>query len=115
APLQLPAASDRCSPIGSAPPGRFWRLSASSPPPSCSSPTCSPRFATPTWGSSSSCSRRRRRPGAVPLPRIDLNDPAQRRAAVVALVIAALLLFVTAVGSYQAYDYSESVAFCGQV
>src|SRR5579885_2377616 len=59
--------------------------------------------------------RRRRRPGAVPLPRIDLNDPAQRRAAVVALVIAALLLFVTAVGSYQAYDYSESVAFCGQV
>jgi hypothetical protein len=58
---------------------------------------------------------RRRRPGAAPLPRIDLNDPAQRRAAMVALAIAVLLLFVTAVGSYQAYDYSESVTFCGQV
>jgi nitrate/TMAO reductase-like tetraheme cytochrome c subunit len=61
--------------------------------------------------------RRRRRnaaPGDIPeYPRVDLND---RRTRVIAVSTAiGLVLFVMAsvVGSYQAYHYTESDAFCG--
>src|SRR5579871_480114 len=62
--------------------------------------------------------RRRRRlaPGVVPqFPRIDFNLPRQRRIAVIGTALVLAFLLVTAVGSYQTYEYSESVAFCGQV
>jgi hypothetical protein len=62
--------------------------------------------------------RRRRRlaPGVVPeFPRIDFNVPGQRRAAAVVVLATVAFLLVTAVGSYQTYDYSESVSFCGRV
>ncbi len=62
--------------------------------------------------------RRRRRldPSEVAaFPSLDLNDPRRRRALVVFLVFTFVFLFVSAFGSYRAYEYSESVAFCGQL
>ncbi len=52
----------------------------------------------------------------VPLyPRIDLNDPNQRSA--VAFFASFLVVFVmlSAVGSYKAYEFTDSVQFCGQL
>lgn len=63
--------------------------------------------------------RRRRRKlkpseiGAYPI--IDLNDSRRRRSLLVLLSFIFLFLFISAFGSYRAYEYSESVAFCGQV
>ncbi len=58
--------------------------------------------------------RRRMGPGEVPrYPRIDLNVPRQRRAFVVVSVVTFLFLILTALGSYRAYEFTESVAFCG--
>jgi nitrate/TMAO reductase-like tetraheme cytochrome c subunit len=58
--------------------------------------------------------RRRHAPEEIPLyPRIDLNE---RRTRVIAISTAVgLILFVTmsVVGSYQAYHYTDSDAFCG--
>jgi len=49
------------------------------------------------------------------LPTVDLNNPRHRNA--VALIAAGSFLFlvVSAFGSYQAYQYTDSVEFCGQV
>jgi nitrate/TMAO reductase-like tetraheme cytochrome c subunit len=62
--------------------------------------------------------RRRRRldPDAHirPYPVLDLNDPARRRSAIVFLCLSFVFLFLTAFGSYRAFEYTESVAFCGQ-
>ena len=58
--------------------------------------------------------RRRRAPGEVSeYPRIDLND--RRTRLVVGGTFAGVILFVTAsvIGSYQAYHYTDSDAFCG--
>jgi hypothetical protein len=48
-------------------------------------------------------------------PRIDLNDPNQRGA--LALFGSFLLIFMmlSAVGSYKAYEFTDSVQFCGQL
>ena len=48
-------------------------------------------------------------------PRIDLNDPSQRSA--VAFFGSFLVAFVmlSAVGSYKAYEFTDSVQFCGQL
>jgi nitrate/TMAO reductase-like tetraheme cytochrome c subunit len=62
--------------------------------------------------------RRRRRlaPGVVPeFPRIDFNLARQRRVALVVVIVVLAFLLVTAVGSYQTYEYSESVSFCGRL
>jgi hypothetical protein len=60
--------------------------------------------------------RRRAEPGEVlEYPVLDLNDPRRRRALVTFLVLALFFMTVSAVGSYHAYEYTESVAFCGQV
>lgn len=48
-----------------------------------------------------------------PLPFIDLNNPKHRNAAFVFVVGTVLFLFLSALGSYQAFHYSESVEFCG--
>jgi nitrate/TMAO reductase-like tetraheme cytochrome c subunit len=52
---------------------------------------------------------------AARYPRIDLNDPNQRSA--VAFFGSFLLAFVllSSVGSYKAYEFTDSVKFCGQV
>ena len=63
--------------------------------------------------------RRRRRklaPSEVPAyPSFDLNDPRRRRSLLVFLALTLLFVFVSAFGSYRAYEYTESVAFCGQL
>ena len=60
--------------------------------------------------------RRRRFPESdiAAYPRIDLNDPRQRRIAVLLVGVSFVFIFMSAFGSYRAYEYSESVEFCGQ-
>jgi hypothetical protein len=61
--------------------------------------------------------RRRRRQASSEIatyPRIDFNDPRQRKVLVVLLGLAFIFVFMSAFGSYRAYEYTESVAFCGQ-
>jgi len=62
---------------------------------------------------------RRRRHHAAPgevarYPRLDLNLPKHRRALSLVIVFTFLFLFVSTFGSYQAYEFTESVQFCGQ-
>ena len=60
--------------------------------------------------------RRVRRTGIHSLPRwpvIDLNDPRYRNATIIFTGAALLLLFLSVFGSFQAYEATESVAFCG--
>jgi len=46
-------------------------------------------------------------------PTIDLNDIRHRNAFIIFAVGTTIFLFLSAVGSYEAYHYSESVQFCG--
>jgi hypothetical protein len=63
--------------------------------------------------------RRRRRTlspeqiGAYPV--LDLNNARSRRALIAFLCLSFIFLFISAFGSYRAYEFSESVTFCGQV
>lgn len=62
--------------------------------------------------------RRKRAQGiedATKFPRIDLNNPAQRSS--VAFLLAFIVIFgmLSAVGSYKAYEFTDSVTFCGQL
>jgi len=47
------------------------------------------------------------------LPKLDLNDPKHRRVFTIFSIGTILLLFFSAFGSYEAYEYTESVQFCG--
>jgi len=47
------------------------------------------------------------------LPRIDLNDPRHRNAFVLFTVVSIILLFLSTLGSFEAYHLTESVEFCG--
>jgi tellurite resistance protein TehA-like permease len=62
--------------------------------------------------------RRRRRlsPGSpIPeYPRIDFNEPQQRKVALTLTGVSFLFIFMSAFGSYRAYEYTESVEFCGK-
>jgi len=59
--------------------------------------------------------RRREHPLEVPkFPRIDLSIARQRRTVIVVIVMTFVFLMMTAVGSYRAYEFTESVAFCGR-
>ena len=60
--------------------------------------------------------RRRRSPASeiAPYPRIDLNEPRQRHVALGILVLSFGFICASAFGSYRAYEYTESVEFCGQ-
>ena len=60
--------------------------------------------------------RRRRSPDSEipPYPKIDLNEPKQRRFATVILTLSFIFVCASAFGSYRAYEYTESVEFCGQ-
>ncbi|HWR35343.1 MAG TPA: NapC/NirT family cytochrome c [Clostridia bacterium] len=59
--------------------------------------------------------RRLREPSLPRFPRLDLNNPKQR--STVAFFISFVVLFVvlSAVGSYRAYEYTDSTQFCGQL
>jgi hypothetical protein len=55
-------------------------------------------------------------PGEVPaLPRFDLNNPAQRSSLAFFLSFTVLFVILSAVGSYRAYEFTDSVQFCGQL
>ena len=59
---------------------------------------------------------RRARGGEVPLyPRVDLNVPRTRAVVLSVVVLSVLLLAVISTLSYQAYHFTESVTFCGQL
>src|SRR6185295_17472401 len=60
--------------------------------------------------------RRRRSPASAiaPYPKVDFNDPRQRRVAIVILTLSFVFICASAFGSYRAYEYTESVEFCGQ-
>ena len=61
--------------------------------------------------------RRRRRRGApeqiAAYPKLDLNDPHARHAFFVFLMVTFVFVSASAFGSYRAFEYTESVAFCG--
>lgn len=60
--------------------------------------------------------RRRRQPDSpiAPYPVLDLNDPSRRRSLVTLIAGGFIFLFLTAFGSYRAFEYTESVSFCGE-
>jgi hypothetical protein len=47
-------------------------------------------------------------------PILDLNDPRRRRSLIAFMCLSFVFLFMTAFGSYRAFEYTESVIFCGQ-
>lgn len=47
-------------------------------------------------------------------PILDLSGPRRRRIFLIFIFLSVLFLFLSAFGSYQAYEYTESVEFCGQ-
>lgn len=62
---------------------------------------------------------RRRRHRSAPdailrYPKLDLNDPHARRAFLTFLIITFFFVSASAFGSYRAFEYTESVAFCGE-
>ena len=55
-------------------------------------------------------------PGVVPTyPRLDLNNPAQRSSLAFFLSFIVIFVVLSAVGSYRAYEFTDSVQFCGQL
>ena len=60
--------------------------------------------------------RRRKHPEyhIARFPILDLNDPHRRRSVLVFISLAFAFLFMSAFGGYRAYEYTESVTFCGQ-
>lgn len=50
-----------------------------------------------------------------PYPRIDLNSPRQRSAFLFFLTGGFFFLLLTALGTYRAYEYTETTQFCGQL
>jgi len=59
--------------------------------------------------------RREERPEAARFPVVDLNLPSHRRAFLTFLVGGILFVTLSAVGSYNAYHFTESVTFCGKL
>ena len=63
--------------------------------------------------------RRRRRHGHVPSiahwPRLDLNDPVQRRAAAIVLALTLANVVIVSLAAYRGVEYMDSVQFCGQL
>ena len=60
--------------------------------------------------------RRLRSVGAPPhFPKLDLNNPAQRSTFAFLLSFVVIFSLVSSVGSYKAYEFTDSVDFCGQL
>ncbi|OFW05244.1 MAG: hypothetical protein A3I61_10845 [Acidobacteria bacterium RIFCSPLOWO2_02_FULL_68_18] len=63
--------------------------------------------------------RRRRRAGRPPSelhwPRVDLNDPSQRRAVFAVALLTMVNLLVVSLATYRGVEFMDSVTFCGQV
>jgi len=62
---------------------------------------------------------RRRRllaiPGAPLLPRIDLNQPGQRSRLAFFLSFVFVFILLSTLGSYRAYEFTDSTTFCGEL
>jgi hypothetical protein len=59
--------------------------------------------------------RRRKAPDSImAYPKLDLNDPHARRSFLAFLVVTFVFISASAFGSYRAFEYTESVTFCGQ-
>ncbi len=54
-------------------------------------------------------------PGAPLLPRIDLNQPGQRSRLAVFVSFVVVFVLLSAVGSYRAYEFTDSTTFCGEL
>ncbi len=54
-------------------------------------------------------------PGAPLLPRIDLNRPEHRRRLVFFVSFVFVFVLLSAVGSYRAYEFTDSTSFCGEL
>ena len=59
--------------------------------------------------------RRREEPSLPQFPRLDLNDPRQRSTIAFFMAFVVLFVILSAVGSYRAYEFTDSVQFCGQL
>lgn len=59
--------------------------------------------------------RKKRIKAEAPWPKIDLNEVKYRNAFFIFTVGTIIFLFISAIGSYQAFHYTESVQFCGEV
>ncbi len=61
--------------------------------------------------------RRRHREGAdiAHYGKLDLNNPAQRSTVAFVLSFVVIFALMSAVGSYKAYEFTDSVQFCGQL
>jgi nitrate/TMAO reductase-like tetraheme cytochrome c subunit len=57
----------------------------------------------------------RRRRGHASLPTLDLNSPKQRSSIAFVLSFVVVFLMLSAVGSYRAYEFTDSVQFCGEL
>ncbi|MEK7729683.1 MAG: NapC/NirT family cytochrome c [candidate division KSB1 bacterium] len=59
--------------------------------------------------------RRRAKSDALPsLPRVDLNIPHHRRMTLITVTVLTVFLLFSGVGSYHAYEFTESTEFCGK-
>jgi len=54
-------------------------------------------------------------PGHPVLPKIDLNQPGQRSRLVFFLSFVFVFILISAVGSYRAYEFTDSTTFCGEL
>lgn len=59
--------------------------------------------------------RKKNRSSEHPWPVLDLNNPKKRQGLVMISIFTFLFLCVSAVGSYEAFNYTESVEFCGKL
>ncbi len=57
----------------------------------------------------------KREAGLPSLPFLDLNDPRQRRKLIAAIAGGFVFLMATTVGSFKAYEFTDSVTFCGSL
>ncbi len=53
--------------------------------------------------------------GAAALPNIDLNQPQHRRRLVFFVSVVVVFVMLSAIGSYRAYEFTDSTTFCGQL
>ena len=51
----------------------------------------------------------------LPWPVVDFNNPATRNASIIFVTGTVVLLIISAIGSYEAFHYTESVEFCGKM
>jgi hypothetical protein len=58
---------------------------------------------------------RGRAPSEVHWPRLDLNDPVQRRAAVIIFMATVANIVIVSLAAYRGVEYMDSPQFCGQV